>query len=111
MNPRFLLLCAASIASVAAHASTAPVRALLITGGCCHDYDFQAKALTEGSQRYGNVSWTIINEGGKSKDATIALYDDPNWGKPYDVVVHNECFADVKDIAYVRKITNAYRAG
>jgi uncharacterized protein len=23
-----------------------PIKALLITGGCCHDYEFQSKALT-----------------------------------------------------------------
>ena len=44
-----------AIASAASSSSPAPVRALLITGGCCHDYDAQAKALTEGSKKFGNV--------------------------------------------------------
>jgi len=35
-------------AFAASPALAAPVRALLITGGCCHDYTLQAKALTEG---------------------------------------------------------------
>lgn len=111
MNSRFLLLFIALVSSALAQSSPAPVRALLITGGCCHDYDFQAKSLTEGIKKFGAVTWTVINEGGKSKDAKIALYDNPSWAKAYDVVVHNECFADLNDIAYVRKITAAHKAG
>lgn len=88
-----------------------PLRALLITGGCCHDYAFQAQALADAMKKVADVKWTVVNEGGKSKDAKIALYDNPDWAKPYDVVVHNECFADLNDIAYVRKITAAHRAG
>jgi type 1 glutamine amidotransferase len=111
MKYRLFILFAALVGSSAAPAASTPVRALLITGGCCHDYEFQAKALTEGARKFGNIAWTVVNEGGKSKDAKIALYDNPDWAKPYDVVVHNECFADVKDIAYVRKITLAHKAG
>lgn len=88
-----------------------PLRALLITGGCCHDYAFQAQALTDSMKKVADVTWTIVNEGGKTKDAKIALYNNPDWAKPYDVVVHNECFADLNDIGYVRKITAAHRAG
>src|SRR5687768_6166480 len=111
MKIRFLILGALLAGSAALHAASTPIRALLITGGCCHDYEFQANALTEGSKKFGNFTWTVINEGGKTKDAKIALYDTPGWAKPYDVVVHNECFADLNDIAYVRKITAAHRTG
>ena len=111
MKLRLLLLTVVLVGSVAAQSSSAPVRALLITGGCCHDYAFQAKSLTEGVKKQGNVTWTVVNEGGSSKNAKIALYDKPDWAKPYDVVVHNECFADLTDIAYVRKITAAHKAG
>jgi type 1 glutamine amidotransferase len=111
MKLRLVLLIVSLLGLAALNAAPAPVRALLITGGCCHDYDFQTKALAEGVKKVGNVTWTVVNEGGKSKDAKIALYDNPDWAKPYDVVVHNECFADVNDIAYVRKITNAHKAG
>ena len=110
MKSFLLTFCLVVTASAFAQ-SSAPVRALLITGGCCHDYEFQAKSLTEGSKKFGAMTWTVINEGGKSKDAKIALYDNPNWAKAYDVVVHNECFADLNDIAYVRKITAAHKSG
>ncbi len=106
MRPLLLLLALAAPAFAAA-----PIRALLITGGCCHDYDLQAKAYIEGSKKFADIAWTVVNEGGKSTRGQIALYDNPAWAKPYDVVVHNECFADTTDLAYVRKITAAHQAG
>jgi type 1 glutamine amidotransferase len=106
------LLCTFAATSLGA-ASTpgAPVRALLITGGCCHDYKLQSEAFAEGIKKFGNVTWTVVQEGGTSKNAKFALYDNPDWAKPYDVVVHNECFADLNDVAYVQKITAAHKAG
>jgi uncharacterized protein len=88
-----------------------PIRALLVTGGCCHDYDLQTKALTEGSKKLASITWTVVNEGGKTTKAQIPLYDNPAWAKPYDVVVHNECFANTDEPDYIRKITAAHKAG
>jgi type 1 glutamine amidotransferase len=88
-----------------------PLRALLITGGCCHNYAFQSAQLTNAVARLADVEWTIVNEGGTGTQAMIPLYDNPDWAKGYDVVVHNECFADTKDPAYIRKITAAHKAG
>jgi uncharacterized protein len=98
-------------AAVAAPANSKPVRALLITGGCCHDYKLQAEALQEGAKKFGDITWTVVHEGGTSKDHKSTLYDNPDWAKGYDVVVHNECFADVKDVDYVRKITAGHKGG
>ena len=81
------------------------------TGGCCHNYPFQAQALKEAVAKLAQADWTVVNEGGTGTQAMIPLYDDPNWAKGYDVVVHNECFADTKSPEYVRKITAAHHAG
>jgi len=101
------------LASETIHAadSTKPLRALLITGGCCHNYTFQAEALTNAVAKLARVEWKIVNEGGNGTRAEIPLYDDANWAKGYDVVVHNECFADTKSPEYMRKITSAHKAG
>jgi uncharacterized protein len=91
--------------------SAKPLRALLITGGCCHNYTFQAQALTNAVGKLARVEWKIVNEGGDGTRAEIPLYNDPNWAKGFDVVVHNECFADTKSPDYMRKITEAHKAG
>ena len=92
-------------------AAARPLRALLITGGCCHNYKFQSEALTNAVGRLAAVEWKIVQEGGTGTRALLSLYDDPNWAKGFDVVVHNECFADTTDTNYIRKITAAHRAG
>ena len=88
-----------------------PIKALLITGGCCHDYPYQTEKLTAYSKQSAGIAWTVVNEGGRGTKAKIKLYDDPKWAEPYDVVVHNECFANTKDPAYIRKILAAHKAG
>lgn len=85
---------------------------LLVTGGCCHDYDFQSKALQlAAKERKVDINWTVVNEGGTGNEAEISLYDRPNWSEGFDVVIHNECFAKTKSPEYIRKITSAHAAG
>ncbi|MSU58524.1 MAG: ThuA domain-containing protein [Pedosphaera sp.] len=88
-----------------------PLRALLITGGCCHNYPFQAHQLTNAVAKLANVAWTVVMEGGSGTRAEISLYDKPDWAKGFDVVVHNECFADTTNQVYIRQITSAHQAG
>ena len=114
-----ILSCAAWCAAVvlvagchsASSASKKPLRALLITGGCCHNYKLQSESLTNAVAQLTPVEWTVVNEGGSGTRAQISLYDNPNWAKGYDVVVHNECFADTTDTNYLRRITAAHHAG
>jgi len=88
-----------------------PLRVLLITGGCCHNYPLQTQALKDGLAKIAEAEWTVINEGGSGTEAMISLYDNPAWAKGYDVVVHNECFADTKSPDYIQKITKAHYTG
>jgi len=88
-----------------------PIKALLITGGCCHNYVFQAATLLEATAAQTDIEWVVVNEGGNGTSAMIELYNDPDWARLFDVVVHNECFADTTDPEYIRKITAAHEAG
>jgi putative heme-binding domain-containing protein len=88
-----------------------PIHALLVCGGCCHDYARQQYILTAGISARANVEWTIVHEGDGSTSHKISIYNDPNWSKGYDVVVHDECCADVKDKDFVENILKPHRAG
>ncbi|MSU37423.1 MAG: ThuA domain-containing protein [Pedosphaera sp.] len=88
-----------------------PLHALLITGGCCHNYPMQTQSLVTTMSKHASVEWTVVNEGGSGTRAMLPFYDNPNWAKNFDVVVHNECFADTDSPDYIRKITAAHRAG
>lgn len=119
--PTSLLLTVAALGTwLAAPASEArgddsrpakPLRALLITGGCCHEYDAQKVIITNGVSARAQVEWTVVHEGGSSQDHKISIYADPNWAKGYDVVVHNECFGAVGDREHIRRIVAPHRDG
>src|SRR2546423_7810170 len=78
-----------------------PLRALLITGGCCHDYAAQKLILSNGIGARARVEWTIVHEGGDTRNHKVSLYAKPDWADGYDVVVHNECFGEVADRALI----------
>jgi len=87
------------------------IKALVVSGGCCHDYSGEAKVLMDAIGKVLPVDWTVALQGGRGTVGNISLYDNPDWAKGFDVVIHNECFADVTDPAYLRRITAAHRAG
>ncbi len=88
-----------------------PRKILLVTGGCCHNYDFQTEVIKKTLPGSLNVQWTVVNEGGTGTTAQLELYNNKNWAKGYDLVIHNECFADTKDSAYIKKITKTHQKG
>jgi uncharacterized protein len=88
-----------------------PLRALMITGGCCHDYEAQKKILSEGISARANVSWTIVHEGGEQRDHEMGIYKNPDWTKGFDVVLHNECFGRNTNSAFVEQIARGHADG
>lgn len=88
-----------------------PLRALLICGGCCHDYAAQKKILSEGISARANVTWTIVHEAGDGKDRAFDLYTNANWGKGFDVIVHDECSGAVTNVAFVEGIAKVHQSG
>jgi type 1 glutamine amidotransferase len=87
-----------------------PLKALLVAGGCCHDYPQQKKILSDGISARANVVWTIVHEG-DNREHRVSIYTNANWARGFDVVVHNECFGFVQDDAFVENIAAAHRAG
>jgi uncharacterized protein len=86
-----------------------PLHALLVTGGCCHDYEAQKKTLAEGISARANVTWTIIHEGDSSdKDTEYSIYKKPNWTKGFDVIVHNECAGKLTNVTWVEAIVREH---
>ncbi len=90
-----------------------PIKAMLITGGCCHDYEQQKKIITEGiSARCKiKIDWTIVHQGGSTTDTKIPLFEDKDWAKGYDIVIHNECFAKIDDKDWVERVLKPHREG
>ena len=92
--------------------STNVINILLITSGCCHDYDYQTKSMQLAFEKAGvAANWTVVNEGGTGTSAQIDFYKDSDWAKGFDVCIHNECFAKTKEVDYIRSITSPHKAG
>ena len=88
-----------------------PLKALLILGGCCHDYAKQQDILKKGIEARVMAEVVIVYSSDKSTKARFDIYDNPDWAKGYDVVIHDECSADVKELPYVQNILNAHKSG
>ena len=64
------LFCLLLLPSACSLRAAEPIHALLIAGGCCHDYATQKQLLTEGISARANVTWDIVLEGAGTR--TIA---------------------------------------
>lgn len=99
------------LVNAAEKAAPKPLRVLLVAGGCCHDYATQTKLLKAGLESRINAVVDIDFNEDKSTKATFARYQSADWAQGYDVVIHDECSADVTDPAYVKRILDAHRGG
>lgn len=92
-------------------AEAKPLHVLMLTGGCCHDYDMQKAILSSGISERANVNFTILHEGGKATSHQYDKLKEEGWEKDYDAVLYNICFAHEADVDYIDSITNTHKAG
>ncbi len=85
-----------------------PLRALLITGGCCHDYAKQHAVIRDGIQHRANVRVDVYWTDNTTTAPVLPLYRKLNWYEDYDVIIHDECAADIKDAALVNRIVRVH---
>jgi type 1 glutamine amidotransferase len=90
---------------------TKPIRALLVLGGCCHDYKKQQDLMTKGISARANVQWAIAYDPDTGTKHLNPWYEKDDWAKGFDVVVHDECCSDVKDIKTVERILKPHKDG
>lgn len=89
--------------------SEKPIRALLIAGGCCHDYKGQVRVLSEGIQSRANVRVDVVWTDDASTNPPLPIFDSVDWAKDYDVVIHDECAADNKDLSVMQRILDVHQ--
>lgn len=106
---RFCLLLALIVAApLAAHAEEKPkLKGLIVVGGCCHDYERQKVILSEGLSQRASIEWDIVH-GANGRDTKLDVYKKTDWIKPYDIVVHNECYGSINDNDWVESIAKAH---
>ena len=92
-------------------AEVKPIKALLVLGGCCHDYAKQKDILKQGISTRANVEITIAYDPDTTTKHLNPVYENPDWAKAYDVVIHDECSSDVKDLEIINRILQPHREG
>src|SRR5262245_5154546 len=112
-RPAFLALALFAVVPLVGRADDdpPPVKALLVIGGCCHAYDKQKDVLTKGISARANVQWVIAYDPDTTTRHLNPVYAKDDWYKGFDVVVHDECSSDVKDLATIQKILKPHRDG
>ena len=88
-----------------------PIRALLVLGGCCHDYKKQKDVLAKGIAERGNIEVTIAYDPDTTTKHLNPVYEKEDWASGYDVVIHDECSADVKDEKIIERILKPHKEG
>jgi hypothetical protein len=88
----FFAACIFWISAVTCGAETAPIKALMLVGGCCHDYKTMPGVLTSKISELANVKFDIKFLTSAEEDA--ALLKDPHFADGYDVVVYDICFGE-----------------
>jgi type 1 glutamine amidotransferase len=117
-----LALCAMIMAPVALRGDVAkpadaktnsvkPIKVLLILGGCCHDYAKQKDILAKGLAERANVEVTIAYDEDKTTKHLNPVYDNADWAKGFDVIVHDECSSEVKEPETIERILAPHKKG
>ncbi len=87
---------------------TKPLKAMLITGGCCHDYVKQIEIITKGVSARANVVWTVKHFKNIKRGEAPEMFYDKDFAKGYDVIVHNECWAHFKNDIVIEQFVQAH---
>jgi hypothetical protein len=112
---RSLIVAFVTVTLVASHTFAAetnrPLKALLVIGGCCHDYAAQKEILKEGLEKRINVKIDIAYSADSTTTPALPILGNPDYAKGYDVVIHDECGAAISDPAVIQGVLAPHRAG
>jgi type 1 glutamine amidotransferase len=116
---RILSLLAIAAASLTANmqavpaqeSAVKPIKALLVLGGCCHDYKTQQDILSKGLAARARAEITIAYDPDTTNTHLNPVYERSDWASGYDVIIHDECSSQVKDPAIIDRILEPHRRG
>ncbi len=89
----------------------APMKIMLITGGCCHDYATQKDLLKNGIEKRLNAVVDQIHTDDKGVAPPLPILGNPDYANGYDLVIHDECAAGVADANLVAGVLAPHKAG
>jgi Trehalose utilisation len=106
-----LILASVALTSGLIAADPAPLKVLLITGGCCHDYKTQKDIIKSGLEARVNCVVEQIHVDDKSTKPPFPHHGNADYAKGFDLVIHDECAADIKDVAVIDAVLKPHMDG
>jgi type 1 glutamine amidotransferase len=97
--------------AIAQEPNVKPLKALLVLGGCCHDYKMQKDILAQGLAARAHVEVAVAYDPDTTTTHLNPVYEKPQWADGYDVIIHDECSSGVKDLAVIDRILAPHRKG
>lgn len=92
-----------------------PIKVLIVSGGCCHDYPRQREVLERALKERmpAQVSHVYYDPkpGEKATRPALPIYGNPHYADGYDVVIHNECAADEDSAAALDAVLAPHMEG
>ncbi len=88
-----------------------PLKILLITGGCCHDYAAQKDILKAGIEKRLHATVDQVHTDDKSTKPPLGIYGNPDYAKGYDLVIHDECAAAISDETVIEGVLSPHKHG
>ncbi len=86
-----------------------PLKVMLITGGCCHDYGAQKDILKKGLEARANLEITQIHSEDSNVKPQFPIYGNPDYATGFDLVIHDECAAGITDLAIIDGVLKPHR--
>jgi type 1 glutamine amidotransferase len=97
--------------AIAQQPGVKPIKALLVLGGCCHDYKEQQEILKKGIAERAHVEVSVAYDPDTTNMHLNPVYEKPDWADGFDVIIHDECSSNVKDLAVINRILTPHRKG
>ena len=88
-----------------------PLKILLVTGGCCHDYAKQKVTISEALEARANVEVTYVEQGDGKRETKLPIYENADWAQGYDLVIHDECSGGVTDVDWAERVLAPHKKG
>jgi len=76
-----------------------------------HDYAKQKDILKKGIEERANAVVEIIFVASGSTKPPLPIYGKADYANGYDVVIHDECAADINDPAVIEGVLKPHRDG
>lgn len=111
MKPILACVLAANLCGFVQAADVKPLRVLLVTGGCCHDYKKQKDILKEGLEARANVKVTQAHTDDSSTKPPLPILGHSDYAKEFDVVIHDECGASIDSPETIKAVLRPHLDG